>query len=682
MSYGPMPFGPAASAYTAYASVIDLSTQALRMAYLRTLWVAARMVARSLYTPTPNTGIVRYVDLTSPTPGDGLSHTTPFNAVPGGSKTGWTLLFKGFSVQNYDISINDVGVLLGSYHPTTGARVQREDEVAEIRPTAGGPANQAAILHQPTVSGTFTVSGLKVSNPLNVGTGRRSAFYAFGIKAGGTVNLEDFYVGAFPNDTGSPGNAKTIGFHGLGGYNVNLDFVSSRSILQGADQFHFERRGQGGTVNIRWPDLLNPLYEQVVEAVVQNNPLRIQVADTSKFATGQRCAIDQLNGTAVIASRSEGLGGITVISSNVVEFTGIDGTAQAGNVVGRYLTRDAGPDTIQVFRGPNIAATVTAVTPGASTQVTLSSVADLVVGQGVTFAGMTGTIAAAMNGQPAAAISNIAGNVITVPINTAGLAYTSGGTMTRDVDVGTINVIGPWLESMQNAKAALLVANNTIPPAGREQVNVTGGFIFGPDPSVTVQLESNFSIPINSDGFGNKYLGVYVDGFSGGFNPNSNGRIAGCVRVLQRQAGFASQSAFIDVGKAGATSNWVIENNTMIAMGNVSSTLGIDIGSSSTGTVRNNLLKGLASGISDPAAGVPSTNNIFFNVTTPYSAGSLHGTDRTGTDPLIDNIGRPSPSSIVRTGAAAIGSTFTDALGTPVASLSAPWVGAMQTAQP
>jgi len=71
---------------------------------------------------------------------------------------------------------------------------------------------------------------------------------------------------------------------------------------------------------------------------------------------------------------------------------------------------------------------VTAVTPGATTDVTLSSaLSGLAIGELLYLSGLTGTVSTALNGL-AHTISNIAGAVYTLSTDTTGLAYTSGGT--------------------------------------------------------------------------------------------------------------------------------------------------------------------------------------------------------------------------------------------------------------
>lgn len=71
--------------------------------------------------------------------------------------------------------------------------------------------------------------------------------------------------------------------------------------------------------------------------------------------------------------------------------------------------------------------TVTAVTPGATTDVTLTAaLTGLSIGERLYLSGLTGTIGAALNGI-AHVITNIATNVYTLATNTTGLAWTSGG---------------------------------------------------------------------------------------------------------------------------------------------------------------------------------------------------------------------------------------------------------------
>lgn len=72
-------------------------------------------------------------------------------------------------------------------------------------------------------------------------------------------------------------------------------------------------------------------------------------------------------------------------------------------------------------------ANVTAITVGSTTQVTFASaLSGLAVGGKLYLSGITGTVAATLNGL-AHTISNIASNVYTLSVNTTGLAYTSGG---------------------------------------------------------------------------------------------------------------------------------------------------------------------------------------------------------------------------------------------------------------
>lgn len=81
--------------------------------------------------------------------------------------------------------------------------------------------------------------------------------------------------------------------------------------------------------------------------------------------------------------------------------------------------------------------TVTAITVGATTQVTVTNIsffqvvgAQLQVGSIIEFANIIGTVGASLNGSTHI-ITNISGNVITISTNTTGLTYTSGGTIYR-----------------------------------------------------------------------------------------------------------------------------------------------------------------------------------------------------------------------------------------------------------
>lgn len=85
-------------------------------------------------------------------------------------------------------------------------------------------------------------------------------------------------------------------------------------------------------------------------------------------------------------------------------------------------------DTGDVTFGAFDSDSVTAVTPGATTDVTLNSaLSGLGVGEKLYLSGLTGTIAATLNGA-AHTITNIAAAVYTLSVDTTGLAYTSGGT--------------------------------------------------------------------------------------------------------------------------------------------------------------------------------------------------------------------------------------------------------------
>jgi uncharacterized protein (TIGR02217 family) len=112
-----------------------------------------------------------------------------------------------------------------------------------------------------------------------------------------------------------------------------------------------------------------------------------------------------------------------VASTSTVKRGGSDVTAGAG----------AGNIAIDTTTGvitfvADASSAVAALTPGVTTSVTLGgALAPLAVGEKLYLSGITGTVAASLNGL-AHPITNIAGAVYTLSTDTDGLAYTSGGT--------------------------------------------------------------------------------------------------------------------------------------------------------------------------------------------------------------------------------------------------------------
>jgi len=112
-----------------------------------------------------------------------------------------------------------------------------------------------------------------------------------------------------------------------------------------------------------------------------------------------------------------------VASTGVVKRGGADVTVGAG----------AGEIAIDTTTGiitfvADDSSAVTALTPGVTTSVTLNAaLTPLAIGEKVYLSGITGTVAASLNGM-AHPITNIVGAVYTLSTDTNGLAYTSGGT--------------------------------------------------------------------------------------------------------------------------------------------------------------------------------------------------------------------------------------------------------------
>lgn len=112
-----------------------------------------------------------------------------------------------------------------------------------------------------------------------------------------------------------------------------------------------------------------------------------------------------------------------VASTSTVKRGGSDVTVGAG----------AGQIAIDTTTGvitfvADASSAVSALTPGVTTSVTLGgALGPLAIGEKLYLSGITGTVAASLNGL-AHAITNIVGAVYTLSTNTNGLAYTSGGT--------------------------------------------------------------------------------------------------------------------------------------------------------------------------------------------------------------------------------------------------------------
>jgi len=114
------------------------------------------------------------------------------------------------------------------------------------------------------------------------------------------------------------------------------------------------------------------------------------------------------------------------IASGLIVYRG-GSAAVLGGAPGQYAVSTITGIVTWVTNASN---SVTAVTPGATTAVTLSSTIGLAIGGRLYLTGTTGTIAAALNNL-SHPVTNIVGNVHTLSTNTSGLVYGGCGVGAR-----------------------------------------------------------------------------------------------------------------------------------------------------------------------------------------------------------------------------------------------------------